>query len=132
MRRIYSSPRIENVERLVAVMAEHGIATKVTNLRVYDGKSYRRFSYARPGNSDNWPSVWVKHASDHTRARQLMRDIGIEPVTRYAEELAAYRFQKTGGGARSPARVAARVRTAVLVAVCIALAIYGAKLISVW
>jgi len=74
----------------------------------------------------------VKHASDHTRARQLMRDIGIEPVTRYAEELAAYRFQKIGGSARSPARVAARVRTAVLVAVCIALAIYGAKLISVW
>jgi len=131
MRRIYSSPRIENVERLVAVMAEHGIATKVTNRRAYDSKSYRSFSYARPGSSDNWPAVWVKHASDHTRARQLMRDIGIEPVTRYAEELAAYRFQKAGG-ARSPAQTAARVRTAVLVAVCIAIAIYGAKLISVW
>jgi hypothetical protein len=36
MRRIYTSPRIENVERLVAVMAEQGIATKVTNLRAYD------------------------------------------------------------------------------------------------
>ena len=129
MRRIYSSPRIENVERLVAVMAEHGIATKVTNRRAYDG-SWSRYSYARPGASDNWPSVWVKHANDHTRARQLMREIGIEPVTRYAEELAAYRFQKNGG--RSPANIAARVRTAVLVAVAIAVAIYGAKLISVW
>ena len=132
MRRIYTSPRIENVERLVAVMAEQGIATKVTNLRAYDSKSYRRFSYARPGSSDNWPAVWVKHASDHTRARKLMRDIGIEPVTRYAEELAAYRARKTGGGGRSPALTAARVRTAVLVAVCIAIAVYGAKLISVW
>jgi len=130
MRRIYSSPRIENVERLVAVMAEHGIATKVTNRRAYDSKSYKQFSYARPGHSDDWPAVWVKHASDHTRARQLMREIGIEPVTRYAEELAAYRFQKNGG--RSPAGIAARVRTAVLVAVAIAVAIYGAKLISVW
>ncbi|WIG55129.1 MAG: hypothetical protein OJF61_000915 [Rhodanobacteraceae bacterium] len=130
MRRIYSSPRIENVERLVAVMAEHGIATKVTNRRAYDSKSYKQFSYARPGHSDDWPAVWVKHAGDHTRARQLMREIGIEPVTRYAEELAAYRFQKNGG--RSPANVAARVRTAVLVAVAIAVAIYGAKLISVW
>jgi len=132
MRHIYSSPRIENVERLVAVMAEHGIATKVTNRRAYDSKSYKQFSYARPGSSDNWPAVWVKHASDHTRARQLMREIGIEPVTRYSEELAAYRFQKTGGGARGPAQIAARVRTAVLIAVCIAIAIYGAKLISVW
>jgi hypothetical protein len=130
MRRIYSSPRIENVERLVAVMAEHGIATKVTNQRAYDRKSYSRFSYARPGHSDNWPAVWVRHAADHTRARQLMRDIGIEPVTRYAEELAAYRFQKNGG--RSPTRVASRIRTALLVAVAIAVAIYGAKLISVW
>ncbi|HEX5961765.1 MAG TPA: hypothetical protein VFY97_11035 [Rhodanobacteraceae bacterium] len=130
MRRIYTSPRIENIERLVAVMAEHGIATKVTNRRVYDGTSYTRFSYARPGHSDDWPAVWVRHASDHTRARQLMREIGIEPVTRYAEELAAYRFQKDGG--RGAARTAARVRTAMLVAVAIAVAIYGAKLISVW
>lgn len=131
MRRIYTSPRMENIDRLVAVMAEHGIATRVTNHRAYAGSTYRRFSYARPGHSDNWPAVWVRHASDHTRARQLMRDIGIEPTTRYAEELAAYRARQAGGG-RSPARIAARVRTAVLVAVCIALAIYGAKLISVW
>jgi hypothetical protein len=122
---------MENIDRLVAVMAEHGIATRVTNRRAYAGSTYRRFSYARPGHSDNWPAVWVRHASDHTRARQLMRDIGIEPATRYAEELAAYRSRQAGGG-RSPARIAARVRTAVLVAVCIALAIYGAKLISVW
>jgi hypothetical protein len=131
MRHIYSSPRIENVERLVAVMAEHGIATRVTNRRAYDSKSYRQFSYARPGSSDSWPAVWVKHASDHTRARQLMREIGIEPVTRYAEDLAEYRFRKSGGR-RSPSQVASRVRTAVLVAVCIAIAIYGAKLVSVW
>lgn len=130
MRRIYASPRIENVERLVAVMAEHGIATRVTNRRAYDSRSYKQFSYARPGHSDNWPSVWVTHAGDHTRARQLMRDIGIEPVTRYAEELAAYRFEQKGG--RTPGRTAARIRTATLVAVAIAVAIYGAKLISVW
>ncbi|HEX5354072.1 MAG TPA: hypothetical protein VFW60_08335 [Rhodanobacteraceae bacterium] len=130
MRRIYTSPRFENVERLVAVMAEHGIATRVTNRRVYDGSSYSRFSYARLGHSDNWPAVWVTHAKDHTRARQLMHDIGIEPVTRYAEELATYRFQKNGG--RSPTRIASRVRTAVLVAVAIAIAIYAAQLISAW
>ena len=121
---------MENIDRLVAVMAEHGIATKVTNQRAYTGSTYRRFSYARPGHSDNWPAVWVRHASDHTRARQVMRDIGIEPATRYAEELAAYRFRQAGG--HSPGRIAARVRTAVLIAVCIAVAIYGAKLISVW
>lgn len=130
MRKIYASPRIENVERLVAVMAEHGIATRVTNRRVYDRKSYSRFSYASVGHSDSWPAVWVTYAADHTRARQLMRDMGIEPATRYAEELAAYRARGTRG--RGPRYTAARVRTAALVAVAIAVAIYGAKLASVW
>jgi hypothetical protein len=59
-----------------------------------------------------------------------MREIGIEPATRYADDLAAYRFQQNGG--RNPTRIAARVRTVVLIAVVIAVAIYGAKLISVW
>jgi ferric-dicitrate binding protein FerR (iron transport regulator) len=130
MRRIYSSPRIENIERLVNVMAEHGIATRVTNRRVYEGSSYRRFSYARPGHSDDWPAVWVRHANDHTRARELMREIGIEPATRYAEELSTYRFQQSGG--RNPRRTAARVRTLALLAVAVAVAIYAVKLASVW
>ncbi len=111
-------------------MSEHGIATRVTNRRAYDRTSFTRFSYARPGARESWPAVWVTHASDHTRARKLMREIGIEPTTRYAEDLAAYRFRKNGG--RGPAQIAARIRTAMLVAVCIAVAIYGAKLISVW
>ncbi|MGH8191385.1 MAG: hypothetical protein ACREP2_08050 [Rhodanobacteraceae bacterium] len=130
MRRIYTSPRMENIDRLVAVMAEHGIATKVTNRRAYAGSSYRRFSYARPGLSDNWPAVWVRHANDHTRARKLLRDIGIEPATRYAAELANDRARKNGG--RSPAYTAARVRTVLLIALCIAVAIYGARVFLGW
>lgn len=130
MRRIYSSPRIENIERLVAVMNEHGIATSVTNRRVYEGSSYRRFSYARSGFSDDWPAVWITHANDHTRARELMREIGIEPTTRFATELAGYRAQQNGG--RSPNRIAAHARTLALIAVAIAVAIYVAKLMTVW
>ncbi|TAN06363.1 MAG: hypothetical protein EPN38_08935 [Rhodanobacteraceae bacterium] len=130
MRRIYSSPRIENVERLVSVMAEHGIATRVTNRRVYEGSSYGRFSYARPGHSDDWPAVWVQHANDHTRARELMREIGIEPATRYAEELANSRFQRDGE--HNPRRIASRIRTLALLAVAVAVAIYALRLAAVW
>ncbi len=111
-------------------MAEHGIATRVTNRRAYDGSGWSRFSYARPGQSDNWPAVWVTHARDHTRARQVMHEIGIEPTTRYADELAAYRFQQRRG--RNPMRTAAHVRTLALIALVIAIAIYGARLMSVW
>lgn len=127
MRKIYASPRVENVERLVAVMAEHGIATKITNRRVYDSRSHARFSYARPGHSENWPTVWVAHANDHSRARQLLRDIGIEPSIRYAEDLAAYRAQQARGR-NTPGAVANRVRIALLIGVAIAMAVYAARL----
>lgn len=128
MRRIYCSPRVENIERLVALMAEHGIDTRVTNRRVYEGSSYSNFSYARPGHSDDWPAVWVTHASDHTRARKLMREIGIEPVTRFAEELAV---KRSGSRVSRPARIAARIRTIALVVLVVAVAIYAVKMFTV-
>ncbi|HET7562927.1 MAG TPA: hypothetical protein VFJ87_11175 [Rhodanobacteraceae bacterium] len=130
MRKIYASPRLQNIEHLVAVMNEHGIATKVTNRRVYDRSSYVNFSYARPGNSEDWPTVWVVNANDHTRARQLMREIGIEPPTRYAEDLAAFRAR--GRGTRAPGQVAGRIRTAALAALVLAMAIYAARMAAVW
>lgn len=129
MRRIYTSPRIENIERLCAVMAEHGIATQVTNRRVYDSKSYSRFSYAHPGRSDTWPTVWVTYANDHTRARQLMKDMGIEPPTRYAAELEADRARKASR--RSPERIASHVRTIALVALVIAAVIYAVRMFAI-
>ncbi len=129
MRKIYASPRIKNVEKLAAVMAEHGIATRITNVRAYDRSTYVKFSYARPGSSESWPSLWVIHAADHTRARKLVREIGIEPPVRFADELAEYRSR---GRAGAPGRIAARVRTAALAALAIAMAFYAAKMIAVW
>lgn len=130
MRKIYASPRMQNIDQLVAVMNEHGIATKVTNRRVYDRSSYVNFSYARPGSSESWPTVWVVHANDHTRARELMREIGIEPPVRYAEELAEYRAR--GSGTHSAGRIAGKVRTVALAALVVAMAIYAAKMAAVW
>jgi hypothetical protein len=131
MRRIYASPRMENIERLVAVMAEHGIATRVTNRRVYERPSYSRFSYSSLDDSESWPAVWVARANDHTRARRLMREIGIEPLTRYADDLAAARRQRNRIGPGRHARIAARVRTALILGVCLALALLGLQALSV-
>jgi hypothetical protein len=126
MRKIYASPRMENLERVVAVMAEHGIATKIANRRVYEGSSYSNFSYARPGSSDHWPAVWVVRANDHARASQIMKEIGIEQrLTRYSDELAQYRARRRGERKRS--LTAAWVRTAAIAALVIAVAVYAAR-----
>lgn len=130
MRKIYTSPRLENVQRMVAVMAERGIATKLTNRRVYDGTTYRRFSYARPGSSESWPTLWVIHTNDHARAREIVREMGIKPPVRYADELEEHRNRNQGAYRRE--RIATRVRIVVMVALVVAVAIYAAKMASMW
>lgn len=120
MRQIYTSPRPENIDRVVALMAEHGIEASVANRSNYNRQSWQRFSYLqRQGDRDSWAQVWITHADDYTRARELLREIGIEPVIRHGEELAA---------ARNPTpemrreRTVARVRRIVMLVVLAACA----------
>ena len=91
MRQIYSSPRQANIDRVVELMAEHGIQTSVSNRRAYQGADWKRFSYSAKGDRDSWPQVWVVRSEDQTRARQVLREAGLEPATRFADELAAAR-----------------------------------------
>ncbi|HVB84552.1 MAG TPA: DUF2007 domain-containing protein [Rhodanobacteraceae bacterium] len=89
MRQIYTSPRLHNIDRVVALMAEHGIETSVTDRSNYRHASYDRPSYTARDSGAGWPKVWVVHADDFTRARALMREIGIEPKGRHADPLPA-------------------------------------------
>lgn len=92
MRLIYTSPRAENIDRVVALLTEQGIESSVTNRSNYKRPSYQRFSYSQQfDNRDSWPQVWISRADDFTRARVLLRELGIEPVIRHGEELAAAR-----------------------------------------
>ncbi|WP_424681790.1 hypothetical protein [Frateuria sp. YIM B11624] len=118
MRPLYTSPRQENIDRVVALLAEHGIETTITGRSNWNRPSYQRFSYSqRNENRESWPQVWVNRADDYTQARALMRGIGIEPLVRHGEELAL---------ARNPtpemrrASVATRVRRIVLLALAAA------------
>jgi hypothetical protein len=82
---------VENVERVVAMLGEAGIATSVTNRRAWAGHDFRRHSYSARQDSAEWPQVWVVNAEDQPRARALLREAGVEPATRHAEELARSR-----------------------------------------
>jgi arsenate reductase-like glutaredoxin family protein len=120
MRQIYTSPRQENIDTVVALMAEHGIEATVSNRSNYNRPTWQRFSYTQRQDRDSWPQVWITSADDYAKARTLLKEIGIEPVIRYSEELAA---------ARNPApvnqrdRTVARVRRIVLLAVLAAIVV---------
>lgn len=115
MRQLYTSPRPENIDRVASLLTEHGIECSIENRSNWNKRSYERFSYSqRKENRDRWEQVWVSKADDYTRARALLRELGIEPVIRHGEELALARNPTPDLRRRS---VANRVRRIVLVAV---------------
>jgi hypothetical protein len=72
MRQIYTSPRAANIDRVVALMAEHGIATAVQNRSRYDRSTWKRYSYLqRHERREQWAQVWIRHPDDYTRARRI-------------------------------------------------------------
>ncbi len=91
MRQIYTSQRLENVDRVIALLEEVGIATHVTNRSSYRNGDYKRFSYADRREHHQWPAVWIVRAEDQVQARKVLREAGLEPATRYADELALSR-----------------------------------------
>jgi hypothetical protein len=117
MRLLYTSPRQENIDRVVALMTENGVETTITNRSNWNRPSYQRFSYSqRSENRDSWPQVWISRADDYTRARELLRQLGIEPMVRHGEMLQAERNPVSAIYARREHTVT-RARRIVLLAI---------------
>lgn len=84
MRQVFSSPRLENVERLGQILADAGIATKVSNHPGWRRATKRDFSYTeRVGSA--WPALWVLDVEQFGRAREILRDAGLLESTRPGE-----------------------------------------------
>ena len=121
MRQVYTSLRNENVDRVVELLNSHGIETTVVNRSSYKGADWKKFSYSQRPDVASWPQVWVVNANDQTRARELLREAGIEPPTRYGDEIPTLREEtaRPYGPARHRS-VASRARLAALAIVAVA------------
>ncbi|MET0289869.1 MAG: DUF2007 domain-containing protein [Pseudoxanthomonas sp.] len=82
MRQIFSSQRVETVEGVARLLKDAGIDVYVTNARSYQGKRGSQFSYTKPAPAKDQPTVWVRHADDQPRARELLREAGLMESTR--------------------------------------------------
>ena len=118
MRQIYTSPRTENIDRVVALLAEAGIETSVTNRKNYGGHDYKGPSYTAKVDSSTWPQVWIVHSEDQTRARSMLREIGIEPPTRFSAEIAESTAKESSPTQRR-VKLAWNVRTLLLAAIAL-------------
>ncbi len=130
MRQIYTSPRQENIDSVVALMAEHGIKASVANRSNYDRPTWKRHSYA-PQRQDRsrWAQVWINHADDYSKARKLLIELGIDPVIRHGEELAAARNPSPMD---RPTRTATRVRRILLLAVLVVFVVQMLRYLKVF
>ena len=116
MRKIFSSQRVENAEGVAQMLRDAGIEVRVTNGRSYQSKRRGQFSYLDKSDGGNQPAVWVVHANDQPRAREILRDARLLDTTRRDHPTAEYAFRdapaQTGG--RSWAW---RIRIALLVVI---------------
>ena len=82
MRQVFSSPRLENVERVAQLLRDDGIAVKVSHRRAYKGGLRGDFSYRDDTRTEPMPAVWVVRSEDQPRARAMLRELGLLDSTR--------------------------------------------------
>jgi hypothetical protein len=82
VRQVFASPRMENVERVAALLKDAGIETRTTHARSYKGGLRGDFSYLDHVRTDPIPAVWVVKSEDQPAAREILRAAGLLDSTR--------------------------------------------------
>jgi len=78
MRKIFTSPRLENVEAVARLLQAEGIEVRVEHGRALHRAIRGHFSYLDAGKAKTpQPEVWVIRSDDQPRARALMREAGL-------------------------------------------------------
>lgn len=129
MREIFSSPRLENVEQVAALLRDAGIEVRIHNARSYKGNRRGNFSYTEAPSAQTRPSVWVIRSEDQTKARQLMRDAGLLQSPRMPVGSFLADTPHAGGGDPKVRKPASRFKVLLLVAIAVlgALAFAGLR-----
>lgn len=130
MRLMFSSARLENVERVDALFQKAGIATKVIGGRSYKGHSRRGFSYNDSASvqSENPPQLWVLHADDYRRAREILLQEGLLEVTAEGTAVPSFRASTPKPEIKAENRIM-KTRIALMVLVIGLIAIQGLRLL---
>lgn len=117
MRQLFTSPRLETVEGVAALLNERGIETWISEARSYRGGRRREFSYRDSERADRGqadPAVWIVHTDDLTRARSLLREAGLLETTRGSDSYLPQGAEAAATTQRNPYRLAGKLRLGLL------------------
>lgn len=82
MRQVFTSPRLENAERVAQLLRDAGIEVKLRHGRTYRGALRGDFTYRDQARTEPQPTVWVVQSEHQPRARALLREQGLLDSTR--------------------------------------------------
>lgn len=119
MRKIFSSQRVETAEGVARLLRDAGIEVRITNGRSYQSKRGGQFSYLEQGSAQMHPSVWVVHANDQPRARELLREARLLETTRRDSPHGEYAFADNTGTQARPRSWAWRIRIGLLLVIAV-------------
>src|SRR3546814_11041378 len=80
MRKVFTSARLETVERVAKLLEDDGIEVRIPNGRSYKGGIRGNFSYR--GEDNKMPEVWVVRSADQHRERAMLREAALMDRTR--------------------------------------------------
>ncbi len=117
MRQIFTSQRVETVEGVAQLLREAGIEVRITNGRSYHSKRGSQFSYLDTSKATTHPTLWVVHANDQPRAREILRDARLLDTTRRDHPTAEYAFRPEAAEAAPTRNWGWRIRIGLLLVI---------------
>jgi hypothetical protein len=114
MRQIFSSQRVETVEGVAKLLRDAGIDVRITNGRSYHSKRGSQFSYLDTSKATTHPTLWVVHADDQPRAREILRDARLLETTRRDHPTAEFAFRDQAADVAPRRNWAWRIRIGLL------------------
>jgi hypothetical protein len=125
VRKVFSSPRLENVERVAQLLGDAGIQTRITHGRSYKGGLRGDFSYIDHTRSEPIPAVWVVKSEDQPGARAILRDSGLLDSTRMETgyTLPVFRSEEPVAASDPGRKRAFRLKVGLLLAIAVVIAL---------
>jgi hypothetical protein len=119
MRQVFTSPRLENAERVAQLLRDAGIEVKLQHGRSYRGALRGDFTYRDQARSEPQPTVWVVKSEHQPLARALLREQGLLDSTRSdtGYRLPAFRSEDTAAADDPGRRRAFRLKLGLLLVI---------------
>jgi len=129
MRMMFTSPRLENVEAVQAMLHDAGIETKIVGGRSYKAFSRRGFSYnaKTPYGTESQAQLWVIRADDYRKAREILLDQNLLEEKREAFAPPSYRQAAVTA---DPGRKLSKIRIVLLMGVMTVMVIQAIRLMA--